>query len=97
MQCGKALNERKAEVRIQFHKPPNMLFGDIHNNEIVMRIQPNEALWIKVRGLGCSGIPLLPLFGVGVVWALWCMFCAHVLRLCRNPVLSRGAVASFCR
>jgi hypothetical protein len=48
-QCGKALNERKAEIRIQFHKPPNMLFADIHNNEIVMRIQPNEALWVKVR------------------------------------------------
>jgi glucose-6-phosphate 1-dehydrogenase len=47
-QCGKALNERKAEVRIQFHKPPNVLFDDIHNNEIVIRIAPNEALWIKV-------------------------------------------------
>lgn len=56
-QCGKALNERKAEVRIQFHKPPNMLFGDIHNNEIVMRIQPNEALWVKVGARVCVYCP----------------------------------------
>ena len=60
-QCGKALNERKAEIRIQFHKPPNMLFEGIHNNEIVMRIQPNEALWVKVRcRIRCCRISRLP-------------------------------------
>jgi glucose-6-phosphate 1-dehydrogenase len=49
VQCGKALNERKAEIRIQFQKAPNALFADVHNNELVIRIQPNEAMWIKVR------------------------------------------------
>jgi glucose-6-phosphate 1-dehydrogenase len=48
LQCGKALNERKAEIRIQLKKPPNTLYPSVHNNEIVIRIQPNEAMWIKV-------------------------------------------------
>lgn len=52
LKCGKALNERKAEIRIQFHSPPNALFkgavGAAHNNELVIRIQPNEAVYLKM-------------------------------------------------
>lgn len=53
MKAGKALNERKAEVRIQLHTPPagGDLFacGKIPNNEIVMRLQPNEAIYVKTN------------------------------------------------
>jgi glucose-6-phosphate 1-dehydrogenase len=72
LKCGKALNERKAEIRIQFSAPSTGLFaaggaGDAkrlgvgqrtatatsreftaHNNELVIRIQPNEAVYLKM-------------------------------------------------
>lgn len=65
LKCGKALNERKAEIRVQFKEPPSGLFGAAlgrqgvgqsgpagdgltHNNELVIRIQPNEAVYLKV-------------------------------------------------
>eukprot|EP00948_MAST-09A_sp_MAST-9A-sp1_P000183 g183.t1 len=48
LRAGKALNERKAEVRIQFHQPPNNLFKQMHSNELVLRIQPNEAVYMKM-------------------------------------------------
>lgn len=61
LKCGKALNERKAEIRIQFREPSNGLFGssshtfgvgqqralNVHNNELVIRIQPSEAVYLK--------------------------------------------------
>lgn len=48
--CGKALNERKAEVRVQFHDVPGDIFGnaEIHRNELVIRVQPGEAVYMKV-------------------------------------------------
>jgi glucose-6-phosphate 1-dehydrogenase len=68
LKCGKALNERKAEIRIQFKEPPNGLFsaqrrgvgqgagggagvGDDrpHPNELVISIQPNEAVYLKMQ------------------------------------------------
>lgn len=51
LKCGKALNERKAEIRIQFREPPNALFrgpAAAHNNELVLRIQPSEAVYLKM-------------------------------------------------
>eukprot|EP00035_Acanthoeca_spectabilis_P035025 m.32102 g.32102 ORF g.32102 m.32102 type:complete len:541 (-) comp7008_c0_seq1:1300-2922(-) len=50
MRAGKALDERKAEVRIQFKEVPTNIFeGDtIRRNELVVRIQPNEAIWLNV-------------------------------------------------
>jgi len=55
LKCGKALNERKAEVRVQFTSNSSGLFGGthgdpgrVHNNELVIRIQPNEAVYLKV-------------------------------------------------
>jgi len=49
LRCGKALNERKAEVRLQFREVP----GDIFNarcarNELVVRVQPDEAVYAKL-------------------------------------------------
>ena len=72
LRCGKALNEQKAEIRIQFADIPGPLFGptDCDNyggseditsetppehdcdrlarNELVLRVQPNEAVYMKL-------------------------------------------------
>jgi glucose-6-phosphate 1-dehydrogenase len=51
MKAGKALNERKAEVRIQLCDVPGA--GSTFNgkvvprNEVVMRLQPDEAVYVK--------------------------------------------------
>ena len=38
-----ALNERKAEVRVQFRDVPGDIFeGKARRNELVIRLQPNE-------------------------------------------------------
>ncbi len=48
LKCGKGLNERKAEVRIQFKRPPGQLFEHVEGvNELVLRVQPNEAVYLK--------------------------------------------------
>ena len=48
LKCGKALNERKADIRIQFRQPGNRLFTDTSPNEIVLRVQPDEAVYLKI-------------------------------------------------
>ena len=67
LKCGKALNERKAEIRIQFRAPCSGLFAPfggceaarpgvgqaaapapVHQNELVIRIQPDEAVYMKL-------------------------------------------------
>ncbi len=48
LKCGKALNERKADIRIQFKKPVNHLFSDVSPNELVLRVQPDEAVYMKL-------------------------------------------------
>jgi glucose-6-phosphate 1-dehydrogenase len=48
LRCGKALNERKAEIRIQFKDESADLFPSTVRNEIVIRIQPNEAVYLKM-------------------------------------------------
>lgn len=49
LKCGKALNERKAEVRIQFKDVPGDIFdGKPKRNEFVIRVQPGEALYVKL-------------------------------------------------
>mmetsp|Transcript_40634 Transcript_40634/g.105478 ORF Transcript_40634/g.105478 Transcript_40634/m.105478 type:complete len:169 (+) Transcript_40634:1118-1624(+) len=56
MKCGKALNERKAEVRIQFRHAPPPLFPGLARNELVISVQPDEAVYVKLMtkqpGLG---------------------------------------------
>ncbi|SCW03864.1 LAFE_0H00716g1_1 [Lachancea fermentati] len=47
MRAGKALNEGKVEIRIQFKAVPSGIFNDIPNNELVIRVQPNEAIYLK--------------------------------------------------
>ena len=87
LRCGKALNEQKAEIRIQFEDVPGSLFGaedqasfdfsspraspvlqespqtptDLARNELVLRVQPNEAVYLKmmVKRPGHGMRPLL--------------------------------------
>lgn len=53
LKAGKALNERKAEIRVQFRKPPGvnaLLPGEsVLANELVLRLQPDEAVYMKVN------------------------------------------------
>lgn len=42
-----ALNEGKVEVRIQYKDVTQGIFKDIARNELVMRIQPSEAIYLK--------------------------------------------------
>lgn len=64
MKAGKALNERKGEIRIQFKAPPgssSMFPGqDIPLNELVMRLQPDEAVYMKtnVKSPGLTTTPV---------------------------------------
>lgn len=49
LRCGKALNERKAEVRLQFTEVPGDIFNSqCRRNELVVRVQPNEAIYAKM-------------------------------------------------
>lgn len=65
MRAGKALNERKSEVRIQFKAAPgsSLLFPEeqLPRNELVMRVQPNEAMYLKtlVKKPGLAGNPVV--------------------------------------
>jgi len=61
LKAGKALNEAKVEVRIQFKDVTSGIFKDIARNELVIRIQPSEAVYLKMNaktpGLQTRAIP----------------------------------------
>ncbi|CAO2833210.1 unnamed protein product [Amaranthus hypochondriacus] len=50
LKAGKALNSRKAEIRIQFKDVPGDIFKckKQGRNEFVMRLQPSEAIYMKL-------------------------------------------------
>lgn len=49
LRCGKALDERKAEVRLQYQDVSGDIFeGRSKRNELVIRVQPNEAVYLKL-------------------------------------------------
>ena len=48
MKAGKGLDERMAEVRIIFKANQSGWAAGSHQNELVMRIQPDEAIYLKV-------------------------------------------------
>jgi glucose-6-phosphate 1-dehydrogenase len=56
-----ALNEAKAEIRIQFKDVTQGIFKNIARNELVIRIQPSEAIYLKINtktpGLATRAIP----------------------------------------
>ena len=43
------MNEAKVEVRIQFKDVTQGIFKDISRNELVLRIQPDEAVYLKLN------------------------------------------------
>jgi len=47
LKCGKALNDRKAEVRVQFRNSDSGLFPEAPPNELVLRVQPDQAVYFK--------------------------------------------------
>ncbi|CAL4931545.1 unnamed protein product [Urochloa decumbens] len=68
MKAGKALHTRRAEIRVQFRRVPGNLYRrrraagaadldvDAATNELVLRVQPDEAIYLKINnkvpGLG---------------------------------------------
>lgn len=64
LKAGKALNERKAEMRVQFQDAPasGFLFSDhaCPRNELVLRMQPSEAVYLKtnVKSPGFAARPV---------------------------------------
>jgi len=48
MKAGKGLNEKKGEIRIQFKTPVNTLFEDVSPNELVLKVTPDEAVYLKM-------------------------------------------------
>lgn len=49
MRAGKALDESKVEIRVQFKQVAKGIFKEIHRNELVMRVQPDEAVYLKIN------------------------------------------------
>ena len=51
LQAGKALSDKKCEVRIQFHAVPGVVGALSHcaGNELVVRLQPEESIYWKAR------------------------------------------------
>ena len=47
MRAGKALNDGKVEIRVQYKNVATGAFNNIPNNELVIRVQPNEAIYFK--------------------------------------------------
>ena len=56
-----ALNEAKVEIRIQFKDVTQGIFKDISRDELVIRLQPQEAVYLKLNmkspGLYTRAIP----------------------------------------
>jgi glucose-6-phosphate 1-dehydrogenase len=56
-----ALDEAKVEIRVQFKDVTQGIFKNIDRNELVFRIQPSEAVYLKVNakspGLQTRAIP----------------------------------------
>jgi len=61
MKAGKALNEQKTEIRIQYKDVTQGIFKDISRNELVIRVQPGEAVYLKMNtkapGLQMRSVP----------------------------------------
>ncbi|KAJ1925211.1 Glucose-6-phosphate 1-dehydrogenase [Tieghemiomyces parasiticus] len=47
MKAGKAMDEAKVEVRVQFKDVPNGLFPNLARNELIARVGPTEAIYLK--------------------------------------------------
>ncbi|KAI8975190.1 glucose-6-phosphate dehydrogenase [Mycotypha africana] len=49
IKSGKAMDNYKCEARIQFKKLPGDLFKDTPRNELVINIEPDEAVYLKLN------------------------------------------------
>ncbi|EPS67139.1 glucose-6-phosphate 1-dehydrogenase, partial [Genlisea aurea] len=56
MKAGKALHDRRTEIRVQFRHVPGNLYSqkfgtalDTATNELVIRVQPDEAIYLKIN------------------------------------------------
>jgi len=49
LKAGKALNEAKVEIRIQYKDVTQGIFENIARNELVIRIQPSESIYLKLN------------------------------------------------
>jgi glucose-6-phosphate 1-dehydrogenase len=49
VKCGKAVNERKCEIRVQFEESPLPYHQGANRNEFVLRVQPDEAMYLKTN------------------------------------------------
>ena len=51
LKAGKALSDKKVEVRIQFHRVPGVVsaLSECAANELVVRMQPDETIYWKVQ------------------------------------------------
>lgn len=47
LKAGKAMDNAKVEVRIQFKEVPSGLYKNATRNELVLRVQPGEAIYFK--------------------------------------------------
>ncbi|KAJ3007241.1 Glucose-6-phosphate 1-dehydrogenase [Thoreauomyces humboldtii] len=47
LKCGKALDAAKTEIRVQFQDVPGNIYPDTMRNELVVRVQPEEAVYMK--------------------------------------------------
>ena len=49
IKAGKGLEQRSSIIRLQYKKaPPQSLFGEQPQNELVIRIQPKESIYYKI-------------------------------------------------
>jgi len=62
MKAGKALDEAKVEIRVQFKDAVSGIFTDVPRNELVIRIQPNEIIYWKMNtktpGFNTRAVPV---------------------------------------
>ena len=50
LESGKAMNEKKTEVRIEFKElQPNIFNNVCTSNELIISIQPNEGIYMKMN------------------------------------------------
>jgi glucose-6-phosphate 1-dehydrogenase len=56
LKAGKALNQSKVEIRIQFKPVKSGIFEHSARNELVIRIQPDEAMYLKMN-IKVPGVP----------------------------------------
>lgn len=47
--AGKALNENLMEIRINLKKPEYTLYENIYENAIIIRIQPDESIYVELN------------------------------------------------